>query len=82
MNELVRLVRFPWKMATSEDARLVSTRSGLATRMSQRYLSNVLRQAVHRPPVHRAFLEVLHMVKSPLSLLSPSISLGLLRGRS
>lgn len=66
----------PWVMATGEDFRWNTTTGGqpdTMTRFMQRYVDQVLRLSVDRPKVYETFEEVVHMLKSPKALFSPSI---------
>ncbi len=70
-SRLGRVVATPWLMATSEDFRYPQTeggRPGWTTRLMHRYMNHVLHIANQDPPVQRVFLQVLHLLKPPLTL--------------
>jgi 2-polyprenyl-6-methoxyphenol hydroxylase-like FAD-dependent oxidoreductase len=68
-------IKTPWMMATSEDFRTPITEGGRpswSTRLTHRYFDRVM-AAVHDPDIHRAFMEVLQLLKPPATLFSPHI---------
>ncbi len=75
-KRLARANATPWLMATSEDARHATTTGGKpnrVTRMLQHYMDRVLELAAEHPPTYVAFMAVVHLVASPLSLFQPGI---------
>lgn len=75
-RRLARVVKTPWTMATSEDFRTPMTEGGRPswiTRLMHRYFDRVMAAAVRDPSVHRAFMEVLQLLKPPATLFSPHI---------
>jgi len=78
---LARELRTPWLMATGEDFRYPATegRRPLSTRLSHAYLDRVMRVAAADTAVHHAFLEVMHLLRPPMTLLRPPIAARLLR---
>jgi 2-polyprenyl-6-methoxyphenol hydroxylase-like FAD-dependent oxidoreductase len=71
-RRLERLLFIPWFMSTTEDQRnrrLANPR--LHTRILHGYFDLVLRGAVRDRTLHTAFLRIMHMLRSPFSLLSP-----------
>jgi 2-polyprenyl-6-methoxyphenol hydroxylase-like FAD-dependent oxidoreductase len=64
-----KLATLPWLMATAEDQR--GQRVPLYLRALQRYLDLVLIAAVNQPVIHRIFLQIVHMLKSPYQLFHP-----------
>jgi hypothetical protein len=75
-KKLGRVVATPWLLAIGEDYRYPTTEGAkppLATRVLRPYLDQVLVTAAEHPNAHRAFLQVVHLVKSPTTLLHISI---------
>jgi 2-polyprenyl-6-methoxyphenol hydroxylase-like FAD-dependent oxidoreductase len=75
-KKLGRLVATPWLLAIGEDCRYPTTEGSkppLATRVLRPYLDQVLVTAAENPNAHRAFLQVVHLVKPPTRLLHISI---------
>jgi 2-polyprenyl-6-methoxyphenol hydroxylase-like FAD-dependent oxidoreductase len=76
-RRLAKLIKTPWMMATSEDFRTPITEGGRpswATRLTHRYFDRVTAAAVHDPDIHRAFMEVLQLLKPPTTLFSPRVA--------
>ena len=66
----------PWLLAIGEDCRYPTTEGAkppLTTRLLRPYLDQVLVAAAEKPGAHRAFLQVVHLVKPPTTLLHISI---------
>ena len=66
----------PWEMASREDSRWPGTegaRTGLRDRTLLRYLDRINRAATRDPAVADAYLDALHMCRSPASLLAPRL---------
>lgn len=64
----------PWLLATGEDYRYQKTEGpspSLRTYLTHRYLDRLTNCAVKSPSVHHRMVEVLHLIRSPVSLLSP-----------
>jgi len=81
-RRLAKLIKTPWTMATSEDFRTPITEGGRpswVTRLTHRYFDRVMAAAVHDPVIHRAFMEVLQLLKPPTTLFSPRIAWKALR---
>lgn len=73
-----------WLLATGEDYRYSETEGlppGRLTRVMHRYLDRVIALATRSPAARVRLLEVLHLVRSPISLFSPGIMLRSLVGR-
>jgi hypothetical protein len=67
-----------WTLDTDLDLRgpgVVGPKAGRGVRVRQAYLAQLGRLAVERPEARLAFLEVLHMLRGPRSLLRPRILL-------
>lgn len=76
-RRLARRIKTPWMMATSEDFRTPITegdRPSWVTRLTHRYFDRVMAAAVRDPDIHRAFMEVLQLLKPPATLFSPRIA--------
>lgn len=83
-RRLDRLLRDPWTMATGEDYRHPQTVGPPRARtalISNWYGDQVLQAAVHDRRVHRAFLEVVNMLRPPSALTHPSLAARVLRAR-
>ncbi|HEX2324507.1 MAG TPA: 2-polyprenyl-6-methoxyphenol hydroxylase-like oxidoreductase, partial [Chloroflexota bacterium] len=75
-RRLARRTGTAWLMATGEDLRYPTTRGGTqsrAERLFTRYLDRVLAASTLSAPVHGAFLEVVHLLRPPVSLLRPDV---------
>src|SRR6185295_16037619 len=71
-RELERLLFIPWLMSTMEDMRNRKfANPNLIARALHGYIDLVLRGAVTDPKLHVAFLRVMHMMRSPFSLMAP-----------
>jgi flavin-dependent dehydrogenase len=81
---LARQLTVPWLMATGEDFRYAATqgRRKFHTRITHAYLDRVIRVAASDPVVHHAFLEVMHLLRSPLTLLTPRVLGRVLKPRN
>jgi 2-polyprenyl-6-methoxyphenol hydroxylase-like FAD-dependent oxidoreductase len=81
-RQLGRVVALPWLLATGEDFRYPTTEGGppsLATRVMRPYLDRVLLSARDNPNAHRAFLEVVHLVRPPSILFNLNVLAPVLR---
>jgi 2-polyprenyl-6-methoxyphenol hydroxylase-like FAD-dependent oxidoreductase len=81
-KRLGRIVALPWLLATGEDHRYPTTEGGralLATRLLRPYMDRVLLSANENPEAHRAFLEVIHLVRPPSALFAPNVLVPVLR---
>jgi 2-polyprenyl-6-methoxyphenol hydroxylase-like FAD-dependent oxidoreductase len=65
----------PWMMATGEDFRYKETqgRRPFVTRLTHAYIDRVIRASASDQLVYTAFLKVMHMLESPLTLAAPSV---------
>lgn len=75
-RRLARANRTPWILATGEDFRWPTTVGGtpdLWTRLAHRCVDLVLESIVSDQQVARTFFGVLHLLKSPISLLQPQL---------
>jgi 2-polyprenyl-6-methoxyphenol hydroxylase-like FAD-dependent oxidoreductase len=74
---LARSNAVPWLLSTSEDYRIPTTEGpppGPSTRLLHLYFDRVLDLGIERPPVRKAMLEVIHLIRSPAALFRPSIT--------
>jgi 2-polyprenyl-6-methoxyphenol hydroxylase-like FAD-dependent oxidoreductase len=81
-RELAQMLKDPWLMATSEDFRWDETegeKPSLMTRFMHRYMDQVAKLALFDEEVYQTFVEVIHMLRSPSSLMHPKIALRVLR---
>lgn len=75
-SQLAKLVTNPWLMATSEDSRWETTvgrQTDLFTKLMQEYMNRILILSVKDAKIHKRFVEVVQMVKTPQSLFAPNI---------
>ncbi len=75
-KQLARILETPWMMATGEDFRWETTEGGKPdriTKLMHRYMDQVMLRSLNDPEVYRKFVEVVHIVKPPSALFSPSI---------
>ncbi len=66
----------PWLLATGEDYRFAEAEGpppGLVVRLAHRYLDRVTALATRDPAVRHRFVEVVHLVRSPASLVAPGV---------
>jgi 2-polyprenyl-6-methoxyphenol hydroxylase-like FAD-dependent oxidoreductase len=71
-RRLERVLFIPWLMSTMEDMRNRKfARPNLIARALHGYIDLVLRGAVTDRALHVAFLRVMHMMRSPFSLMAP-----------
>jgi 2-polyprenyl-6-methoxyphenol hydroxylase-like FAD-dependent oxidoreductase len=66
----------PWLLATGEDYRYTEAEGpppGRLSGLTHRYLDRVIALSTRSPRVRRRFMEVIHLVRSPLSLFAPSL---------
>lgn len=73
---LARQLTFPWLVTTSEDFRWAMTtgeRPGFTRQKLQRFFDRVTQVAQKDPQINRVALEIGHLVKSPVYLITPSI---------
>lgn len=83
-REVSRLLRVPWLMATGEDLRYpeVAGERPWSSRLVRWYANRLHALGAHDPVIVRGFVGVMHMLKSPLSLLSPPILWRVLTSRA
>jgi 2-polyprenyl-6-methoxyphenol hydroxylase-like FAD-dependent oxidoreductase len=75
-RRLAGLLKTPWLLATGEDFRWKDTegnRPGPAACVAHRYIDSVIQLACRDPRASRAFIQVVHLLQPPSSLLHPGI---------
>jgi flavin-dependent dehydrogenase len=83
-KQLAKANRRAWLLATGEDYRYTEAEGlppGRFTRVMHRYLDRVTALSTRSPAARVRLLEVLHLVRSPMSLFSPEMVLRSLVGR-
>lgn len=81
-RKLARVNATPWAMATSVDFLYPETEGGQPDRTSQltnRYMAQVTELSLEDARVHFAFLQVLHLLKPPVTLFHPYIMMQVVR---
>jgi len=76
-RKIARIIAFPWRLATAADARVIEEQR--AKSLSQSYMEGLIALLPRDPRVLLTFLEVLHMLRSPLALFHPRIVLKVVR---
>ena len=82
-KQLAQIKETPWLMATSDDLRWLTTigaEPDLKMRLMHKYIEQVISTACHNNHVHKTFVEVAHMIKSPTALFTPNVFLKVLSG--
>ena len=75
-KQLAQINEIPWLMATSDDLRWSTTigaQPDLKMRLMHGYIEKVISSACHNNHVHKTFVEVAHMLKSPTALFTPKV---------
>ncbi len=83
-HQLAKANARPWLLATGEDYRFREVDGpspGFFTRATHRYLDRVTAVAVGTPRVHLRMAEVIHLVRAPASLFTPSLMTRVLLSR-
>ncbi|GGP81916.1 NAD(P)-binding protein [Saccharothrix coeruleofusca] len=75
-----RVLRLPWRMATSADLGWTATRSGPAARLVRWYLDRMIEVLPGDLAVYRRFFQVAQMVKGPSALFDPRVVAKVLAG--
>jgi 2-polyprenyl-6-methoxyphenol hydroxylase-like FAD-dependent oxidoreductase len=81
-RELGRVLELPWLLSTGEDLRYPTTEGGqqsMTSRWLRPYLDAVLRSATSNSGAHKAFLEVVHLTRSPIVLFAPDVVFPVIR---
>jgi 2-polyprenyl-6-methoxyphenol hydroxylase-like FAD-dependent oxidoreductase len=81
-QQLMKVVRGPWLLATNEDSRLPHV-EGVTTnrfdRLSQRYIDEFVWLCVSDPKAAEVFMGVNMLVKSPTTMFAPSLAFKVMR---
>jgi 2-polyprenyl-6-methoxyphenol hydroxylase-like FAD-dependent oxidoreductase len=80
-TKAARIIDIPWSMATGEDIRypdVIGQRSFKISILNW-YISRIYRAAHHDPCVYESFLQVMHMMRSPIILFNPVFILRVLK---
>jgi 2-polyprenyl-6-methoxyphenol hydroxylase-like FAD-dependent oxidoreductase len=75
-DNLASVVSAPWVFTTGEDMRYPTTEGGdqsVFTQAAHWYVDGVMDYALDSPDTHRALIQVMHLLKSPLIFLRPDI---------
>lgn len=81
-GQLARILEVPWSLATSEDFRYPSTTGGprsLSLRFAHWYLPRLQLLTVEQRDVYMKFVQVLHLLEPPSTLLQPRFFARVLR---
>ena len=73
--------RVPWLLATSEAARSKSGEGGIGLRLLHGYLDAVVAAAADNQEVQRTYVEVIHLLRSPLTFFAPQMLARVIMGR-
>ena len=76
-KQLAKSNSLHWMMATSQDERFPTTvggknKSGIVDRLLAGYADRLIDKSMTKPQLHLTFLEVTHVLRSPLALYYPS----------
>lgn len=77
-KRLAKIVSNPWLMATGEDFRWESTVGGQppwTSRLTQRYIDQIIALTAHDSETYRAFAQVMHLVEPPTILFHPRLAM-------
>ncbi len=80
-QQLALLIMTPWLMATGEDGRwntTVGAKNDHLSQLLQQYMDRVILLSTNNAELFRVFVEVVHMVRNPLTLFQPWIFLQVL----
>jgi 2-polyprenyl-6-methoxyphenol hydroxylase-like FAD-dependent oxidoreductase len=80
-TKAARIIDIPWSMATGEDIRypeVIGERSFKISLLNW-YISRIYRAAHHDPCVYDSFLQVMHMMRSPIILFNPVLMTRILK---
>ncbi len=82
-KQLAKSNSLHWMLATSQDSRFPTTvggadKQGFIDRLLAGYTNKLINQSMSKPKLHLLFLEVTHLLRSPLALYHPKIMLQVL----
>ena len=78
-KQLAKNNSFHWMLATSQDSRFSTTiggkqsKSGIFDKLLSGYMNKLILKSVSEPKLHLRFLEVTHLLRSPLALYHPTV---------
>ena len=77
-KQLAKSNSFHWMMATSQDSRFPTTvggepsKDGMVNKLMTGYMNRLTRKSTLEPKLHLTFIEVAHLLRSPLSFYHPA----------
>ena len=77
-KQLAKSNSFHWMMATSQDSRFPTTvggeqsKDGMVNKLMTGYMNRLTRKSTLEPKLHLMFIEVAHLLRSPLSFYHPT----------
>ena len=78
-KQLAKNNSFHWTMATSQDSRFPSTvggqqkKAGVVAKLMTAYMNRLVSASANKPSLHLTFIEVTHLLRSPLYLYHPAV---------
>jgi len=78
-KQLAKNNSFHWTMATSQDSRFPSTvggqqkKAGVVAKLMTGYMNRLVSASANEPSLHLTFIEVTHLLRSPLYLYHPAV---------
>jgi len=81
-QQLMKVVRNPWLMATNEDSRLPHVEGAMPSRfdkINQRYIDEFIRMCATDPQALEVFMGVTQMTKPPTAMLAPTLAFKVMR---
>jgi 2-polyprenyl-6-methoxyphenol hydroxylase-like FAD-dependent oxidoreductase len=76
-KKVAHVTAFPWQLATSSDARVLQPQQ--AKGWAQQYIQRLISLLPDDPTLLLTFLQVVHMIRSPLALFHPTILLKVMK---
>ena len=82
-KQLAKSNSLHWRLATSQDARFPTTIGGIdkpniIDNLMAGYANKLIDKSIYEPQLHLLFLEVTHLLRSPLALYHPKVMLQVL----
>lgn len=72
-RKVARVLAFPWRLAAGADAQATVTRKRFS------YVDHLIALLPHDPHALLVFLQVIHLIRSPVALFSPFLAAKVLR---
>ncbi|MEL7007641.1 MAG: monooxygenase [Cyanobacteria bacterium J06588_4] len=78
-KQLAKSNAFHWMLATSQDSRFPSTvggkpkQEGIINKLMTGYMSKLIAKSASEPSLHLTFLEIAHLLRSPLYFYHPAV---------